>query len=121
MRRVKAGKPPRSPEAQGTALADIAQFRIASYIGGMAETLNISLAPGQLAWLKARKQEEGFATASDVVRDLIRRLQETERAALSAEFDKLKGDGAAGPEPVHEITKIVRKVKKERREINRRA
>ena len=55
------------------------------------------------------------------MRDLIRRQQETERAALSAEFDKLKGDGAAGPEPVQEIMKIVRKVKKERRETNRRA
>ena len=85
----------------------------------MAETLNISLAPGQLAWLKARKQEEGFATASDVVRDLIRRQQETERAALSAEFDKLKGEGMAGPEPVAEIMKVVRKVKKERRETHR--
>jgi Arc/MetJ-type ribon-helix-helix transcriptional regulator len=102
-------------------LADVAKFRKDRYIGGMAETLNISLAPGQLAWLKARKQEEGFATASDVVRDLIRRQQEKERAALSAEFDQLKGDGAAGPEPVSAVMKVVRKVKKERRETHRRA
>jgi len=51
----------------------------------MPETLNISLAPGQLAWLKARKEQEGFATASDVVRDLIRRQQEMERAALEVD------------------------------------
>ena len=59
----------------------------------MAETLNISLAPGQLAWLKASKAEEGFATASDVVRDLIRRQQEKERADLHAEFEALQGAG----------------------------
>jgi Arc/MetJ-type ribon-helix-helix transcriptional regulator len=87
----------------------------------MAETLNISLAPGQLAWLKARKEEEGFATASDVVRDLIRRQQEKERADLRAEFETLKADGAAGREPVEQIMKVVTRVKKERREAHRRS
>ncbi len=87
----------------------------------MTETLNISLAPGQLAWLKARKEEEGFATASDVVRDLIRQQQEKERADLRAEFELLKGDGAAGVEPVEEIMRVVSKVKKERREASRRS
>jgi len=87
----------------------------------MAETLNISLAPGQLAWLKARKEEDGFATASDVVRDLIRRQQEKERALLEAEFEKLKDDGAKGSEPVEEIMAIVGKVKKQRREAARRS
>ena len=87
----------------------------------MAETLNISLAPGQLAWLRSRKEEEGFATASDVVRDLIRRQQEKERAALEADFEKLKNDGAREMEPVDEIMKVVRQVKKERREANRRS
>src|ERR1043165_1165304 len=81
------------------------------YIFLMAETLNISLAPGQLAWLKARKEEEGFATASDVVRDLIRRQQEKERADLRAEFETLKADGAAGREPVEQIMKVVTRVK----------
>ena len=65
----------------------------------MPETLNISLAPGQLAWLKARK-EQGFATASDVIRGLIRRQQQIERQALDAAFEKLKHDGASGSEPV---------------------
>ena len=87
----------------------------------MAETLNISLAPGQLAWLKARKEEEGFATASDVVRDLIRRQQEKERADLRAEFELLRRDGAPEVEPVNEIMKIVTRVKKERREAHRRS
>jgi Arc/MetJ-type ribon-helix-helix transcriptional regulator len=87
----------------------------------MPETLNISLAPGQLAWLNARKEEEGFATASDVVRDLIRQQQAKERADLRAEFDALRRDGAAGAEPVDEIMRVVRRVKKERREASRRA
>ena len=87
----------------------------------MAETLNISLAPGQLAWLKARKEEEGFATASDVVRDLIRRQQEKERSELAAGFEKLQDDGAPEVEPVDEIMEIVTKVKKERREAHRRS
>ena len=91
------------------------------YIFLMSETLNISLAPGQLAWLKARKEEEGFATASDVVRDLIRRQQEKERADLRAEFETLKKNGAAGTEPVDEIMKVVSRVKKERRETHRRS
>ena len=87
----------------------------------MSDTLNISLAPGQLAWLKTRKEEEGFATASDVVRDLIRRQQEKERAELRAEFEMLKEDGEAGTEPVDEIMKIVTRVKKERHEARRRS
>lgn len=87
----------------------------------MAETLNISLAPGQLAWLKARQDEEGFASASDVVRDLIRKHQEKERADLRAEFEGLKHEGATGPEPVDEIMKVVSRVKKERRETRRRS
>jgi len=87
----------------------------------MAATLNISLAPSQLAWVKGRQEEEGFASASDVVRDLIRRQQEKERAALRAEFECLKGDGAAGSEPVDEIMRVVRRVKKERRAALRRS
>ena len=101
--------------------ADLAIFAEPSYVAGMAETLNISLAPGQLAWLKVRKEEEGFTTASDVVRDLIRRQQEKERGDLRAEFEMLKADGAAGAEPVDEILKVVSRVKKERREAHRRS
>jgi len=102
-------------------MADVANFAGLFYSNGMAETLNISLAPGQLAWLKARKEEEGFATASDVVRDLIRRQQEKERAEFVAGFEKLKQDGAPGPEPVEDIMEIVTKVKRERREARRRS
>ena len=87
----------------------------------MPETLNISLAPGQLAWLKARQDDGGFASASDVVRDLIRRQQEKERADLRSEFEILKSEGAAGAEPVDEIMKVVRRVKKERRETGGRS
>ena len=87
----------------------------------MAETLNISLAPGQLAWLKSRKGFAGFASASDVVRDLIRRQQDQEQQLLQDEFEKLKKEGATGPEPVEEIMPIVIRVKKQRREAGRRS
>jgi len=107
-------------ESEGKkALGGSCQVRGARYISAMTETLNISLAPGQLAWVRARKEAEGFATASDVVRDLIRRQQEKERTDLRAEFEGLRGDGAPGVEPVEAIMKVVRRVKKERREARR--
>jgi len=87
----------------------------------MPETLNISLAPGQLAWLKARKEQEGSATASDVIRGLICRHQQIEREALDAAFEKLKHDGASGSEPVDDLLRIVSKVKSQRREAHRRS
>ena len=90
-------------------------------LGTMADTLNISLAPGQLAWLRARKEHEGFASSSDVIRDLIRRHQEQERELLEAEFEKLRSDGAPGVEPVEEIMTVVSRVKRRRREANRRS
>ena len=96
-------------------MLNLANFPIAAYVQSMAETLNISLSPGQLAWVKSRKEQEAFASASDVIRELIRREQEKERSALATEFDRLDKDGAAGPEPVEEIVSAVRKVKKELR------
>lgn len=87
----------------------------------MAASLNISLAEGQLFWLKTKQRADGFASASDVVRDLIRREQEQERRALLEEFHALETDGAPGVEPVAEINRIVSRVKKGRREIARRS
>jgi antitoxin ParD1/3/4 len=81
----------------------------------MAETLNISLSSGQLAWIKSRKAEGGFASASNFIRDLIRREQEKEWAALQASFKQMSKDGAPGPEPVEEIMAVVSKVKRQRR------
>lgn len=82
----------------------------------MAETLNISLTPEQLAWVRGRKEQGGFATSSDVMRDLIRREQEREWARLKAEFEGLLKDPyTPGPEPVEEIVKLVRRVRKELR------
>ena len=101
-------------------MADFVNLRKLDYSTAMSEKLHISLSPGQFAWIKARK-EEGFATASDVVRDLIRRQQEMERAALGIAFEKLQGDGSPHPEPVAEIMKVVTRVKKERRETKRRS
>jgi Arc/MetJ-type ribon-helix-helix transcriptional regulator len=79
----------------------------------MATTLNISLSRDQAAWIKSRKDEAGFSSASDVIRDLIRRERDKELASLEAEFDKMdREDGADGPAPVEEIVRKVKKVRK---------
>ena len=91
----------------------------------VATTLNISLTQDQAAWVKSRKEEGGFASASDVIRDLIRRERDKALAKLEAEFDKMdKEDGADGPAPVEEIVRRVRKVRTDllkRHEAPRRA
>lgn len=78
----------------------------------MVKTLNISLTPEQAAWINSRKTERGFATASDVVRDMIREKQEAEWRRLEKQFEEMsERDGAPGPEPVDEIVDICRQVK----------
>jgi Arc/MetJ-type ribon-helix-helix transcriptional regulator len=57
----------------------------------------------------------GFASTSDVVRDLIRSRQEKEQAELLVRFQQLDRDGAEEAEPTEAILKIVKRVKKERR------
>jgi Arc/MetJ-type ribon-helix-helix transcriptional regulator len=81
----------------------------------MANTLNISLSAEQKSWLNARREAGGFASTSDVVRDLIRSRQELEQAQLLERFHKLEGEGAEGAEPTAAILKVVKQVKKERR------
>ncbi len=78
----------------------------------MAMTLNISLSQDQAARVKSRRQEVGFSSASDVIRDLIRRERDKELARLEAEFEKMdKRDGAYGPAPVDEIVSRVKKIR----------
>ena len=81
----------------------------------MASTLNISLSEEQKGWLNARRETGGFASTSDVVRDLIRSRQEKEQEELLKRFQKLDSDGAEEVEPAEAILKIVKRVKKERR------
>jgi antitoxin ParD1/3/4 len=81
----------------------------------MANTLNISLSEEQKGWLNSRREAGGFASTSDVVRDLIRSRQEKEREELLQRFQQLDGDGASGAEPTDAVLKIVKRVKKERR------
>ena len=81
----------------------------------MANTLNISLSDEQKSWLNARRETGGFASTSDVVRDLIRSRQEKEQAELLARFRQLEGDGSDTAEPAETVLKIVKRVKKERR------
>ncbi|HEY3913877.1 MAG TPA: ribbon-helix-helix domain-containing protein [Verrucomicrobiae bacterium] len=81
----------------------------------MANTLNISLSKEQKDWLNSRRESGGFASTSDVVRDLIRNRQETERTELLAHFQQLDRDGSDEPEPADAVLKIVKRVKKERR------
>ena len=81
----------------------------------MANTLNISLSEEQKGWLNSRRETGGFASTSDVVRDLIRRRQEKEQAELLERFQMLAGEGVAGAEPVEAVMEIIKQVKKERR------
>ena len=79
----------------------------------MVKTLNISLTPEQVAWINSRKTEGGFATASDVVRDMIREKQQAEWRRLEKQFEEMsERDAAPGPEPVDEIVGICRQVKR---------
>jgi len=71
------------------------------------------LTPEQIAWINFQKAERGFATASDVVRDMIREKQEERWRRLEKEFEEMsKRDGAPGPEPVDEIVAVCRQVKR---------
>jgi putative addiction module CopG family antidote len=81
----------------------------------MANTLNISLSEEQKSWLNSRREAGGFASTSDVVRDLIRSRQEKEQAELLERFHQLDRDGAEVAEPIEAILKVVKRVKKERR------
>ena len=79
----------------------------------MVKTLNISLTPEQVAWINAQKTERGFATASDVVRDMIRQKQEERWQRLEKQFDEMnQRDGAPGPEPVEDVVAICRQAKR---------
>lgn len=81
----------------------------------MANTLNISLSEEQKNWLNSRREAGGFASASDVVRDLIRSRQEKEYADLLKRFQDLDGEGSEGAEPTEAVLKIVKQLKRERR------
>ena len=81
----------------------------------MTNTLNISLSEEQKTWLNSRRQAGGFASTSDVVRNLIRSRQEKEQAELLERFRQLDGDGSDEAEPTRAVLKIVKRVKKERR------
>jgi putative addiction module CopG family antidote len=81
----------------------------------MANTLNISLSEEQKGWLNSRREAGGFASTSDVVRDLIRSRQEKEQMELLKRFQKLDNDGSEAAEPSEAVLKIVKQVKKARR------
>lgn len=106
-------------------MVDLAKNPPNEYPAAVATTLNISLSEDQVGWVKSRKDEAGFASASDVIRDLIRRERDKELAALEVEFEKMdKQDGGDGPAPVEEIVSKVRKVRKrllKRHEAERRS
>ena len=91
----------------------------------MATTLSISLPHDLVAWIRSRAEEGGFSSASDVVRELIRREREKELARLETEFDKMdREDGSDSAVPINDIVSRVRKVRKallKEHEANRRA
>jgi antitoxin ParD1/3/4 len=81
----------------------------------MPSTLNISLTDDQKGWLNSRREAGGYASASDVVRDLIRSEQEAERRQLAQQFRAMQRDGSNEPEPAAAVMARVRRIKKERR------
>ena len=95
-------------------MADVDRIKQCGILWSMPSTLNISLTEEQKGWLNARREAGGFASASDVVRDLIRNEQEQERAALLAEFRGLEPDGSHEAEPAT-VLDLVKQVKKARR------
>jgi antitoxin ParD1/3/4 len=72
--------------------------------------LNISLPDGLKDWADKRVAEGRYASASDLVRDLIRRRQdeEAELAALQAAIDKGRASGI-DPRPVAQIFAEIRR------------
>ena len=81
----------------------------------MPSTLNLSLTDEQKGWLNSRREAGGYASASDVVRDLIRSQQEVERQRLAQQFRDMEADGSSEPEPAAAVLASVRRIKKVRR------
>ncbi|HEY9174333.1 MAG TPA: type II toxin-antitoxin system ParD family antitoxin [Verrucomicrobiae bacterium] len=81
----------------------------------MSSTLNISISEEQKSWLNSRREAGGFASTSDVVRELIRNRQEQEQAHLLEQFRRMEGEGSEEAEPVEAVLAAVRRFKKERR------
>lgn len=81
----------------------------------MSSTLNISISEEQKIWLNSRREAGGFASTSDVVRELIRNRQEQEQAHLLEQFRRMEGEGSEEAEPVEAVLAAVRRFKKERR------
>jgi Arc/MetJ-type ribon-helix-helix transcriptional regulator len=82
----------------------------------MATTLNISLEEEQKSWVSAQREAGGFSSASDFFRALIRERQEREQTALLKEFRGMEKDGSDEAEPAAEVLKLVKQVKKARRD-----
>ena len=81
----------------------------------MPSTLNISLTDEQKGWLNSRREAGGYASASDVVRDLIRSQQEVERQRLARQFRDMEADGSSEPEPAAAVLTSVQRIKRARR------
>lgn len=80
----------------------------------MPSTLNISLTDEQKGWLNSRREAGGYASASDVVRDLIRSQQEAERQRLAQQFRDMEADGSSEQEPAAVLASVQR-IKRARR------
>ena len=86
-----------------------------------SEKLKVSMGRSQLAWLKARQEAGGFANIGDLIRELVRREQETEARALTEEFRRLDADGSREAEPEASVLEQVHRTKRARRETARRS
>ncbi len=104
-------------------LAKIDKGFMPGQIREMTKTVNISLPPGQRAWLENRRDTGGYTSTSDVVQDLIRQAQEAEQERLRREFAELakQSSGAVGAEPVEVVVEAARRTKRRHRLDRRRA
>ena len=91
------------------AIFRLAQFCAKPYICSMAQ-LNISVPDGLKEWADQRVAEGRYSSTSDLVRDIMRRVQdeEAELAALQMAIDKGRASGI-DPRPVAEIFESIKR------------
>ena len=77
--------------------------------------MNISVPDGLKAWADQRVAEGRYSSTSDLIRDIMRRVQdeETELAALQAAIDNGRASGI-DPRPVSQIFDDIRREHREK-------
>ena len=79
-------------------------------------TYNVSLDADSARFVESRLARGGYVSASEFVRELIRKARETAAREDEAELAGLLGDGLPGEEPMKEILAAKRAARKARPE-----